>query len=115
MPKTHLLTEFGQGSSLRRKDYTQAATRALQDALWHNSINLAELYGKEKHEMIIDVDVGIAEPDQLDTEALKDIFPYGNISVTATQGGLNVPRPDGNPTVIATVAIKVSLDLEAAA
>lgn len=114
MPKTHLLTEFGQGSSLRRLDYTKAAERALKDALWHNSINLAELFGKEKQEMLIEVEVGVAEPDKLDTEALKSIFPYGQISITATKGGLNVPRPDGNDTVIATVAIKVSLDLEAA-
>lgn len=34
-----VLTEFGLGTSLRRQDYTQAARRGLQDALWHNSIN----------------------------------------------------------------------------
>jgi uncharacterized protein (TIGR02058 family) len=114
MPKTRLLTEFGQGASLRRQDYTQAAKRALQDALWHNSINLAELFGKEKEAMLIDVEVGVQKPDQLDTEALKDIFPYGQITIKASKGGLDVPRPDGNPTVIALVAINVSLDLEAA-
>ena len=112
MPKTRLLTEFGQGASLRRQDYTQAAKRALQDALWHNSINLAELFGKEKEAMHIDVEVGVQQPDKLDTDALKDIFPYGQIKINATQGGLDVPRPDGNPTVIATIAINVSLDLE---
>ena len=64
MPKTRLLTEFGQGASLRRQDYTQAAKRALQDALWHNSINLAELFGKEKEAMLIDVEVGVQQPDQ---------------------------------------------------
>ncbi len=114
MPKTRLLTEFGQGASLRRQDYTQAARRALQDALWHNSINLAELYGKEKEAMLIDVEVGVQQPDQLDTNALKNIFPYGQITINARKGGLDVPRPDGSPTVIATVAINVSLDLEPA-
>ena len=114
MPKTRLLTEFGQGASLRRQDYTQAAKRALQDALWHNSINLAELFGKEKEAMLIDVEVGVQQPDKLDTDALKDIFPYGQITINATQGGLDVPRPDGNPTVIATIAINVSLNLEPA-
>jgi uncharacterized protein (TIGR02058 family) len=47
---TRLLTEFGMGTSLRRQDYTQAAKRALQNALWHNSINLAELYGQPKED-----------------------------------------------------------------
>ena len=47
-----LLTEFGMGSSLRRCDYTKAAVRAVKDALWHNSINIAELFGKENcHKM----------------------------------------------------------------
>jgi uncharacterized protein (TIGR02058 family) len=112
MPKTRLLTEFGQGSSLRHRDYTSAARKALQDALWHNSINLAELFGKDKEAMIIDVEVGVQEPDALDCESLKDIFPYGQISITGVKGGLDVPRLKGHPTVIATVAINVSLDLE---
>ncbi|WP_147126267.1 Lin0512 family protein [Shimia ponticola] len=105
-----LLIEFGMGSSLRRQDYTQAAERALKDALWHNSINLAELFGKDKGQMILDVQVGVQEPDQVDVEALKAIFPYGQPTITVTKGGLDVPRPNGNPTVIANVAIKVGLE-----
>jgi len=48
MPETRLLTEFGIGTSLRRQDYTQAALRAVRDALWRNSINLAELLAPRK-------------------------------------------------------------------
>lgn len=43
-----VLTEFGMGISLRRQDYAQAARRALLDAPWHNSINIAELFGFAK-------------------------------------------------------------------
>ncbi|WP_299351303.1 Lin0512 family protein [uncultured Shimia sp.] len=110
--KKRLLTEFGMGSSLRRQDYTQAACRAVKDALWHNSINLAELFGKEKEEMIITVEVGVQQPDQIDTAKVAEIFPYGQVTVTPVAGGLDVPRPVGNPTVIANVAISVALDLE---
>ena len=105
-----LLTEFGMGTSLRRQDYTSAARKALQDALWHNSINLAELFGKPKEAMIVDVEIGVQQPDKVDTDSLKDIFPYGQISITAVHGGLDIPRPDGNPTVIANAAIHVSLE-----
>ncbi|MGB0797969.1 MAG: Lin0512 family protein [Planktomarina sp.] len=111
MTKKRLLTEFGMGSSLRRQDYTQAARRALQDALWHNSINLAELFGKDKGDMLIDVDVAVQQPDKLDLAELASVFPYGQVTIKPVQGGLDVPRPDGNPTVIANVAINVSLDL----
>ncbi len=114
MPKHRILTEFGMGTSLRRQDYTQAARRGLQDALWHNSINMAELFGFPKEAMLIDVEIGVQAPDQVDTEALKDIFPYGQPTIRVTHGGLDIPRPDGNPTVIANVAINVSFEMERA-
>ena len=64
MPR--LLTEFGMGTSLRRQDYTEAATRALKDALWHNSINLAELFDKPKSAMQITAEIGVQQPDAVD-------------------------------------------------
>ncbi len=112
MTKHRLLTEFGMGTSLRRQDYTQAATRALQDALWHNSINLAELFDRPKTDMLIDVEIGVQQPDQVDTSKLAEIFPYGQFTFHVVQGGLDVPRPDGKPTVIANVAIHVSFEME---
>ncbi|SHH84941.1 Lin0512 family protein [Marivita hallyeonensis] len=116
MALKRLLTEFGMGSSLRRQDYTEAASRAVRDALWHNSINLAELYGKEKSEMQITVEVGVQQPDQIDTRTIRTLFPYGQIEVIARKGGLDVPRSDGGkPTVIANVAISVALDVEGTA
>jgi uncharacterized protein (TIGR02058 family) len=113
MPR--LLTEFGIGTSLRRQDYTQAARRALQDALWHNSINLAELFGQPKEAMRITVEIGVQQPDKVDVASLADVFPYGTPTFTVTHGGLDIPRPDGNPTVIANAAISVALDVAARA
>ena len=107
-----LLIEFGMGTSLRRQDYTEAATRAIKDALWHNSINLAELFGKDKSDMRLSVEVGVQQPNKVDTAALAKVFPYGQPSFIVKKGGLDVPRPEaagGNPTVMANVAIKVSL------
>lgn len=111
MPK-RLLTEFGMGTSLRRQDYTKAACRGVENALWHNSINLAELFGKVKTDMHITVDVGVQQPDRVDADKVAAVFPYGHVVVTVTQGGLDVPRPDGDglPTVMANVAISVALE-----
>lgn len=106
-----LLTEFGMGTSLRRQDYTEAAVRALKDALWHNSINLAELFGVDKSAMVLDVEIGVAAPDQVDRGALEEVFPYGQPRISVVKGGLDVPRTDGGkPTVIANAAISVSLE-----
>ena len=112
MPRHRLLTEFGMGSSLRRQDYTEAAKRALKDALWHNSINMAELFGFGKEAMLIDVEIAVQQPDRVDIADLATVFPYGQISITTTHGGLDIPRPDGKPTVIANAAISVSFEME---
>ena len=113
MTTKRLLTEFGMGTSLRRQDYTQAAKRAVEDALWHNSINLAELLGRNKSEMIITLDVAVQSPDAVDKSVLAEVFPYGQVSINVAKGGLDVPRADGGlPTVIANVAISVAFEME---
>lgn len=109
-----VLTEFGMGTSLRRGDYTEAAKRAVMDALWHNSINMAELFGFDKSAMQITVEIGVQAPDKVDPLVLIGVFPYGQPRVQVVRGGLDVPRPDGNglPTVIANAAISVAFDME---
>ncbi|HSF94442.1 MAG TPA: Lin0512 family protein [Thermohalobaculum sp.] len=115
MPEKRMLVEFGMGTSLRRQDYTEAATRAVRDALWHNSINLAELFGFPKTAMLIDVEIGVQAPDRVDVARIAAIFPYGTPRVSVVHGGLDVPRPDGGlPTVIANAALSVSFDMEPA-
>lgn len=111
-----VLTEFGMGTSLRRGDYTEAARRAIADALWHNSINMAELFGFDKSAMRIKVEIGVQQPERVDTAALLEVFPYGQPEVIVVEGGLDVPRPDGegHATVIANAALSVSFDMEQA-
>lgn len=115
MAKTRVLVEFGMGTSLRREDYTEAALRAIKDALWHNSVNMAELFGFPKEAMIIDAEIGVQQPEKVDVEALKAVFPYGQPNIKVTQGGLDIDKPhtEGN-TVIANAAVVVSFDMEPA-
>lgn len=114
MAKTRVLVEFGMGSSLRREDYTEAASRAIKDALWHNSVTMAELFGFPKDAMIVDAEIGVQKPDKVDVERLKAICPYGQTRITVKEGGLDVEKPhtDGR-TVIANAAVVVSFDMEA--
>ena len=106
--------ELGMGSSLRKQDYTRAACRALKDALWHNSVSIADAFGLDRSAMIIEVDVAVQRPEQVDTEKVAAILPYGQASVRAVHGGLDVPKPDGGITVIANAAVVVYLDIEPA-
>lgn len=116
MAKKRVLVEFGMGTSLRRMDYTEAAARAVRDALWHNSVNMAELFGFEKDAMLVDVEIAVQNPDAVDVAELAAIFPYGQVEIRVTHGGLDVPKPGleagGGHTVIANAAIAVSFDLE---
>ncbi|WP_372571558.1 Lin0512 family protein [Ruegeria jejuensis] len=115
MAKTRVLVEFGMGTSLRRADYTEAAARALRDALWRNSVNMAELFGFPKDAMIVEAQIGVQQPDQVDVSALTSIFPYGQVQITVAKGGLDIDKPDdAGCTVMANAAISVYFDMEPA-
>lgn len=115
MAKTRMVTQFGMGTSIRQGDYTRAADRAIRDALWHNSLSVADAFGFPKDAMLIEVEIGVQDPDAIDTAALLVIFPYGQPSIRAVRGGLDIPKPDGSgTTLIANAAVVVYFDMEAA-
>lgn len=108
-----LVTQFGMGTSIRSRNYTEAAARAIRDALWHNSLNVADAFGFPREAMIIRVEVGVQRPDAVDTSALLGIFPYGQASISVVHGGLDVPRREKEGwTVIANAAVVVYFDME---
>ena len=113
MAKTRVAMELGMGTSLRAEDYTKAAIRALKDALWHNSLTMADAFGFSREIMIVDIEIAVQKPDAVDTDAVKAVLPYGKGAVTVVKGGLDVPKPDGaGKTVIANAAVLVSFDME---
>ena len=114
MAKKRMVMELGMGTSLRQQDYTRAACRAVEDALWHNSLSIADAFGLDRSAMIIEVEIGVQQPEKVDTNKVAVILPYGQGLVRAVHGGLDVPKPDGGVTVIANAAVVVYLDLEPA-
>ena len=113
MAKKRVVMELGMGSSLRQKDYTKAAIRAVENALWHNSLSMADAFGFPKEAMIIDVDIAVQNPEAINADDIVKIFPYGNVCVSASKGGLDIPKPDGEGvTIIAHAAIIVSFDMQ---
>ena len=113
MAKTRMVHQFGMGTSIRSRNYTEAAARAIRDALWHNSLNVADAFGFPKTAMLIDVEIGVQQPEAVDSDALLDIFPYGQPRISVVKGGLDVDKPDGSgTTVIANAAVIVSFDME---
>jgi uncharacterized protein (TIGR02058 family) len=87
--------------------------RAVEDALWRNSISFAEAFGFEKSDMLIDISIGVQKPDLVDLAAVKAVLPYGNGDVEILEGGLDIEKPDGGGvTILANAAIVVSFDME---
>ena len=108
-----MVVQFGMGTSIRSRNYTQAAARGIRDALWHNALNVADAYGFPRESMLIDVLVGVQQPEAVDAQALVKEFPYGQVEIQVQHGGLDIPKADGTGlTVMANVAVVVSLDME---
>ncbi len=113
MSKKRVVTQFGMGTSIRSRNYTGAAARAIRDALWHNSLNVADAFGFPREAMIIDVEIGVQQPEAVDCAALLKVFPYGQPSVKVVKGGLDIPRRDKEGfSVVANAAVMVSFDME---
>ncbi len=110
--KTRLVTEMGMGTDVHGRDYTQAAERAVFDAIHHSSLHFFQTLGKTATDMFIDLLIGVPEPDQVDTDRVAAALPYGTVTVTVEKGGLEIPTDDGSDAiVIANAGIVVRLDL----
>jgi len=100
------------GTDIRGTDYTKAAVRALRDALWHNSLNVADALGKPVDSMVVEVLIGVPRPEQVDKAEVLKVLPHGTGTVEVVQGGLEIPNDAGtSSTVIASAAAIVRLDV----
>jgi len=62
--------------------------------------------------MLVEVTIGVQRPDLVDAVAIKASLPYGQVTVQAVKGGLDVPDEQaGDFAVIASAAVAVRLDL----
>lgn len=111
MTQTRWITEMGMGVDVHGNDYTKAARRAVSDALRHSSLNFFRATDKTVHDMHVEVRIGVARPDRVDTDAVAQEVPYGTVTVVAEPGGLDVAADTGDDgIVIANAAILVRFE-----
>ncbi len=111
MPLIRCITEMGMGVDVHGRDATKAAKRAVSDAIRHSSLGFVRLFGKTPQDMVIEVVIGVPNPDDVDTAAVAKELPYGTVTVKAVAGGLEIPSQTGSdPILIANAAVIVSLD-----
>ena len=112
MALKRMVLQIGMGTDIRGADYTKAAVRALRDALWHNSLSVANALGLPVDAMQVEVTIGVQQPARVELAAVKAALPHGEVTVKAIKGGLDVADDDGRDTaVIATAAVTVRIDL----
>src|SRR5947208_11364949 len=99
MALKRMVLQIGMGTDIRGVDYTKAAVRALRDALWHNSLSVADAVGLPVDAMQVDVTIGIPRPDRVDKEAVLAVLPpHGTGTVRVVEGGLEIPNDAGTNT-----------------
>lgn len=109
---TRIILEMGAGTALHSGDYTKAAKRAVQDALYHSSLILFRQTQFDPHAMQIELILGAQKPDEIDLQEVADLLPYGTVTPRAVLGGLDaVDASSGTPTVTVNAAIVVRLAL----
>ncbi len=109
--KTRYVTEMGMGTDVHGRDYTEAAERAVFDAIHHSSLHFFKPLNKTADDMEIELLIGVPEPDQVDMDKVKKVLPYGTVNVSVIKGGLEIPTDDGKDAiVIANAGVVVYLD-----
>ena len=112
MPLKRVVLQIGMGTDIRGGDDTKAAVRALRDALWHNSLSVADALGQHVDSMQVEVTIGVPHPERVDKAAVLAILPHGTGTVKVVDGGLEIPNDAGtNSTVIANAAAVVRLNI----
>ena len=112
MTMKRMVLEIGMGTDIRGADYTKAAVRALRDALWHNSLNIAAALDMPADAMVVEVMIGVPKPELVDKAAVLAVLPHGTGTVTVVEGGLEIFNDAGTgSTVIANAGAIVRLNI----
>jgi len=112
MALKRMVLQLGMGTDIRGADYTKAAVRALRDALWHNSLSVANALGLDTDAMQVEITIGVPHPERVNKPEVLAVLPHGTGTVTVVDGGLEIPNDEGtNSTLIANAAAVVWLDV----
>ena len=76
MPWKRMVMEIGMGTDIRGTEPTKAAVRALRDALWHNSLSIANAVGQDTDAMRVAVTIGVPEPEKVNTDEVLAVLPH---------------------------------------
>ena len=94
MSEKRYIVQLGMGADLHGQDPTQAARRAVRDAISNNCLcGLSEIVHikKPNEEMHVHVLIACPKPEEVDQEAVLAELPFGAKTIEVKQGGMMSP------------------------
>lgn len=110
MPKTQFAVQMGMGTDLKGQDYTKAACRAVHDALHRNFLTIGAAFDLPLDQMLVDIRVGVSQPEAVDLAVVRAEAPVGIVSAEAVRGGLELDMM-GHRTIVANAIVTVSYNV----
>ncbi len=121
MDQKRFVIEMGTGIDQHGQSATEAATRAVKDAVARvcliGLLEMVEL--RDAEAMLVDVLVACPRPREVDTAAVLEALPFGRKTIRVVEGGMVVhghraeslgDRSD--EILVANAAVTVSLDMD---
>jgi len=115
------IMEVGMGLDQHGQDPTNAARKAVKDAISRNClVGLLEIARLEDvDEMIVEVLVACPHPEQVDAAQVLEAIPFGQKQIQVVEGGMiarSVYQPELGDTsdeaYVATAAVNVFVDMD---
>ena len=121
MTRKRFIVQIGMGIDLHGQDPTQAACRAVRDAIAENCLcGLSEIVDMKNpnKEMYVDVLIACPKSDEVDKEAVLEELPFGVKTIEVKEGGMLAPGlfvpqlGDESPdALVANASVTVSVEM----
>ena len=108
------ILELGTGIDLHGQNYTEAARRAVWNAVHQSSLMFLGLFGPDTSKnMIVEVTIAIPQPDKVDEQVVLGVLPHGKGVLKVVQGGLEIEGREGSgdKTIVANAAVIAKVDV----
>jgi len=119
MARKRFIVELGTGIDLHGENVTEAACRAVRDAISKSCLcGLLEILDLQNLEAVdVDILVACPKPEEVDLEQVKAQVPIGRKAAVATAGGMVtqgicVPKfgPECDRIMVANASVTVSIE-----
>ncbi|WP_413167339.1 Lin0512 family protein [Capilliphycus salinus ALCB114379] len=121
MARKRLIIEMGMGIDQHGQEPTVAAARAVRNAIAHNALpGVWEVAGlSHPNQMIVEVQVAVPYPEQVRSDEVLAVLPFGQKSLKLESGGMVVEgraiaelNDKNDQMLIAVAAVTVFVEMD---